>query len=183
MNAMNKFKKALSFMLVLILVATLLPVPARAAVNLEDSYAENYRSCTKVTKFTSGNTYVITVYYARKYYALVHTGERLSAVQVQISNGKVKTPVTDGMLWNYKGGVLSYEHEGETYNLYSGNSQSWWGDGTGKMPLAADATRSSAVSLNGNKLKVGAYYLCFTDGTIKGNVNAGMSYIFEQAVE
>lgn len=184
MNFMKKFKKALSMMLALILVATLLPMPARAAADSSEAITVpvNNRNCKKVSQFISGNHYVVVVFYARKYYAMVHTGDRVSAVQVSISNGKVTSEVTDGMLWYYCGGKLSYEHDGETYYLYSGPSQSWWNDGLGNMPLEVTTTHNSPVSLSGTVLSVGAYNLCYKDGTIKGSTSKGQCYIYQEII-
>lgn len=150
-----------------------------------DTYSEKIPtlSYNKATKLTSGKSYVLTVYYSRKYYALSHNGSEISARQVTVSNGKITSKVSDNLVWNYSGGKLSYEDDGTTYNLYSGSSVSWAGSGTGKATLTGSTTRSSAISLSSNRLKVGSYYLRYMDGTIKGYKDSGVSYVFQEIAE
>ena len=150
-----------------------------------DTYSEKLPTYTypKVTKFVTGNSYVITVYYSRKFYALSHNGNQLSAREVTVSNGEIISTVTDDMLWDYFSGTLSYTENGTTYNLYSGSSVSWAGSGTGYATLVGSTTRSSTITLSGSRLKVGSYCLRFSSGTIKGYKDAGVCYVFQAVAE
>ena len=153
--------------------------------NCGDSYIEEVKqlSYDRVTKFTSGDSYVITVYSSRKYYALTHAGNKISAVQVTVSNGKITSEISESMLWKYSGSKLSYEDNGTTYYLYAGNSQSWYGSGNGSMSLSVSTSKSSTVSFSSNKLKVGSYYLRYSNGTIQGNRSGSSCYLFQQNEE
>lgn len=136
-------------------------------------------SFVKASKLTSNESYVITVYYNRKFYALTHSGTRISARTVTVSNGKVATKVTDNMLWDYNDGTLSYTESGKTYRLYSGPSVSWAGSGTGSATLTGSTTYGSNIYFDGSCLEVGSYGLRFMNGTIKGSVNPGVTYVFQ----
>lgn len=172
MNAMNKIKKALSLVLVFVLVATLMPMPARAAST----------TYSKATKFSTDESYVITVYSGRKYYAMSHSGNKISAVRVTVSNGKITSTVSADMLWKYNGGKLSYVDNGKTYYLYSGNSGAQWSDGNGGTTLTLSTSYTSAISLSSNKLRIGSYFLYYTNGILKGYKSGSTTYIFKQTV-
>lgn len=172
MNAMNKIKKVLSLVLAFVLVATLLPMPARAAST----------SYSRVSKFSANDSYVVTVYSGRKYYAMTHSGNKISAVQVSVSNSKITSQVTEDMLWKYNGGKLFYTDNGTTYYLYSGNYGGQWSDGNGGTTLNVTSSNSSAISLSSNKLRIGSYYLYYKSGVLKGYKSGTTAYIFEQKV-
>lgn len=146
-----------------------------------DTYSEKLPSFSydKATKLTNGKSYILTVCYNGTFYALSHNGDDVSSRIITVANGKVTSPVADDLLWNYSRNKLTYEDYGNTYSLYAGSSVSWAGSGTGNATLTGSLTRSSNVTFSGSRLKVGSYYLRFTEGTIKGNVNSGITYIFQ----
>lgn len=127
----------------------------------------------RVTKFAAGDSYVIAVYDGRTAYALSHVGNKISAVEITISGGKVTSNVSDDMLWKYTAGKLSYQSGGKTYFLYAPKS-------TGYVTLSVSTTSYSFVSYSSNKLLVGSYYLKFNNGTIKGYRSGGTTYLMEK---
>ena len=143
-----------------------------------DTYSEKLAEVTytKVTKLTSGNSYVILVYSGGKYYALSHGNNKISAVAVTVSSGKITSEITDNLLWNYSNRKLSYESNGTTYYLYT---SSYFGSGS----LSCSSSSYSTVSFSSNRVKVGSYYLRYSNGTIKGNRSANIAYLFEETIE
>ena len=143
-----------------------------------DTYSEKLEEVTytKVTKLTSGNAYVILVYSGGKYYALSHGNNNISAVRVTVSGGKITSEIHDNLVWNYSNKKLSYESNGTTYYLYT---SSYWGSGS----LSCSSSSYSTVSFSSNRVKVGSYYLRYSNGTIKGNRSANIAYLFEETIE
>ena len=152
-----------------------------------DTYSESVEvvySYGKVTAFTSGENYVITVYSNRKYYALSHEGNTLSAVQVTVSNSEITSEITEDMVWTYSDSKLSYMDGDTTYYLYAGSSSGWGGwFGWGSAALSVSTTNSSTVSFSSSKLKVGSYYLRYSGGTIKADRSATTTYLFRETEE
>ena len=139
--------------------------------NCGDSYSEEIETghtYTKVSRISSGNEYVVTVYSGKKYYALSHAGNRVTAVQVSVSNNEITSEITDDMVWSYSANRLSYENGGKTYYLYaSSNSNNWWGSWWGSTPtLSISSTNSSTVSFSSSRLKVGSYYISYSYGSV-----------------
>ena len=136
-----------------------------------DTYSEEIETghtYTKVSSISSGNEYVVTVYSGRKYYALSHAGNRVTAVQVSVSNGEITSEITDDMVWSYSNSRLSYVSGGTTYYMYaSGSSNNWWGGWWGSTPtLSISKTNSSKVSFSSSRLKVGSYYIYYGYGSV-----------------
>lgn len=175
---MKTMKKLMSLVLVCILVAAMLPMPARAASTTTDSTTEELTDPTynRVTQFAYGESYVIAVYANRRYYALSHNGTTICAVRVTVSNGKITSQVGNDLLWTYTGNRLSYENDGTTYYLYTGTTN----NGPAGVNLVASATHHSSVSLTNDHVKVGNYYLRFSGGTIKAYSTASKAYLFQQ---
>ena len=137
--------------------------------NCGEGYSEKIASAyTKVTSFSSGNNYVITLVSGSKYYALSHSGNRISAVQVKASNGEITSEITEDLVWNYSGSKLSYKNGSTTYYLYASSSNNWWGNwwGSSSATLSLSTSSSSTVSLSSNKVKVGSYYLRYSSSSI-----------------
>lgn len=165
MNIKNT-KKIFSLLLALILVISLVPVAAQAAT--APTYA-------RVTSFSNGKNYVITVTSGRTIYALTHANNNVSAVQVTLTNGRLTSEVTDDMLWNYSGSKLSYQDNGKTYYLYSGASNNPAGSSTG-ITLTVSTTYASNAVISGSKVQLGSFYLRYLNGTIKAHKTGGTAY-------
>ena len=156
-----------------------------------DSYSEslavNY-TYDRVTAFTSGENYVITLYSSRKYYAVTHANNTLSVKQVTVSNGQITSEVTEDMLWTYKNNKLSYtDSNGNTYYMYAGSNYGyggWFGNWFGSSTtLSLSTTNSSTVSFSSNRVKVGSNYLRYSSGKVSLNRSATTSYLFQQNEE
>ena len=125
----------------------------------------------RVTKITEGETYVVTLYLNGKYYALSHAGNKVSVVEVVKVNNWIDSEVTEDLLWTYAGKKLSYESNGETYNLYTtGNNKD----------LDVSTTKASAISLSGTKLKIGSYYVRYNNGRVYASRTAGAAHMFQE---
>ena len=143
-----------------------------------DTYSEKLNNTySRVTAFASDNSYVITVKSGNKYYALSHADDKLTAVRVTVSNNEITSEVSEDLLWDYSNKKLSYVSDGTTYYLYSYSTGGWWGWG-GTPTLAISTSDSSDVSISSTKLKVGSYYLRYSNSKITANSIAGSSYIF-----
>ena len=146
-----------------------------------DSYSEKIASTyTKVTAFSSGKNYVITLVSGSKYYALSHANNKISAVQVTVSNGQITSEISDNLLWTYSGNKLSYKSGNTTYYLYTSASNNWWGNwwGSSSVTLGVSTSSSSTVSLTSNKVKVGSYYLRYSSSTISANSSGTTANLF-----
>ena len=144
-----------------------------------ESLAVNY-TYDKVSAFTSGENYVITLYSGRKYYAVTHTNNTLSVKQVTVSGNKITSEITEDMLWSYNGGKLSYTNGNKTFYMYASTSYGGWFNWYGTTTLALSTTNSSTVTFSGNRLKVGSYYLRYSYGGVSLNRSATTSYLFQQ---
>ena len=149
-----------------------------------DSYSESIApDYTTVNAFTSGGKHVITIYSGGKYYALSHANNKISTVQVTVSNGKITSKITEDQLWTYSGGKLSYQSGNTTRYLYA-TSSSWWGSLWGSSPtLSISTTSSSSVSFSNSRVKVGSYYLRYSGGSISLNRSATTAYLFLETME
>ena len=145
-----------------------------------DSYSEKIASTySKVTAFSSGNNYVVTLVYGSRYYALSHAGNKISAVQVSVSNGQITSDISEDLVWTYSGNKLSYQNGSTTYYLYA-SSNSWWGNwwGSSGATLSLSTSNSSSVSLSSNKVRVGSYYLRYSGSGISVNNSGTTANIF-----
>ena len=123
---------------------------------------------------------MITLYSNNKYYALSHKDNKLTAVQVTVSNNQITSEITEDMVWSYKNSKLFYENEdnGTVYYLYCSSSGSNRpGSNTGAT-LSISTTNSSTVSFSSNRLKIGSYYLRYTNGSIKADRTSATCYLF-----
>ncbi len=151
-----------------------------------DSYSEKLAvdlSYDKVTKFANGDSYVITLYSNRKYYALSHEDNKISLVQVTVSNNEITSEITEDLLWTYENSKLSYEDGDDTYYLYVSTSNSWWGGWFGwggTNTLTVSTSNSSSVSFSSSKLKVGSYYLRYSSGSVKLDSRSTTTYLFQE---
>ena len=142
------------------------------------SYSEQMANLTytKVSALSSGEGYVITLYSGSKYYALSHADNKLSAVRVTVSGDEITSEVTEDLVWTYSGSKLSYEDDGQTYYLYAQSASGWFNWGT--PTLTVSTSNSSTVSLSSKKLKVGSYYLRYSNGSVSLNRSATTTYAF-----
>ena len=151
--------------------------------NCGRSYSEKLSvdmSYEKVTKFAKEESYVIVVYSNRKYYALSHKDNKISLVQVTVSRNEITSEVTEDLLWTYEDSKLYYEdaeHEDQVYYLYMQSSNSWWNS---SRTLTVSTTDSTDVSFSNSKLKVGSYYLRYSNGSIKLDRSSTTTYLFEE---
>ncbi|MBE6731022.1 MAG: hypothetical protein E7564_04985 [Ruminococcaceae bacterium] len=144
----------------------------------EESIAPEY-SYNKVSKFASGEKYVITLYSGNKYYAISHKNNTLSVAQVTVSNGVITSEVSDDMLWDYNGNKLSYSSNSKTYYLNLKTTSSWWGWNT-SYTLEISTSSSSTVTLSSNKIKVGSRYLRYSNGTVTNSSSGTTTYIYQE---
>lgn len=146
-----------------------------------DCYTESLaKTYTKVSAISSGDNYVITLYSGRKYYALSHAGNKLSAVQVTVSDNTITSEITENLVWNYSGNKLSYADGGKTYYLYASASNNWWGNwwGSSSYTLSLSNSNSSTVSFSNSRLKVGSSYLRYSNGSVSLSSSATTTYCF-----
>lgn len=145
------------------------------------SYSEDLsKTYTRVSTISSGENYVITLYSGSKYYALSHEGNKISAVQVTVSNKQITSEITDDLVWSYNNGRISYEDNGTTYSLYASRSSGMGGMGGmgGSYTLSLSTSSYSTCSFSSSKLKIGSYYLRYSNGSISLNRSASTSYLF-----
>ena len=146
-----------------------------------DSYSEKIASTySKVTAFSSGNNYVITLVSGNKYYAVSHANNSISTVQVSVSNGQITSEISENLLWTYSDNKLSYKSGTTTYYLYASKSNNWWGNwwGSSSVTLSLSASGSSTVSFSNNRLKVGSYYLRYSNNSVSLNSSATTANLF-----
>jgi len=147
-----------------------------------DSYSEKLAvdlSYDKVTKFADGDSYVITLYSNRKYYALSHENNKISLVQVTVSNNEITSEITEDLLWTYENSKLFYEDGNDTYYLYAKPASGWF-SWFGTPTLSVSTSNSSTVSFSSSKLKVGSYYLRYSSGSIKLDRSSTTTYLFQE---
>ena len=137
-----------------------------------DSYSEKTDlTYTKVSSLSGDNRYVITLFSGNTYYALSHAGNRISAVQITVSNNEITSEVTEDLIWTYESSKLSYQDGSTTYYLYAKSASGWWAWFTAPT-LTLSTTSSSTVSFSSSKLKLGGYYLRYSSGNISLNRSA-----------
>ena len=124
----------------------------------------------EVTAFQSNEYYVITVKSGSSYYALSHEDNELSAVKVSVSDGQITSEVTEDLLWNYSNKRLSYADEnGTTRYLYLRSTT-----------MTLNNRNASSVSISRNRLKIGAYYLRYSNGSLGVNKTGGTLALFQE---
>ena len=146
-----------------------------------DSYSEKISAYTSVSAISAGNEYVITLYSGNKYYALSHANNNISVVQITVTNGEITSEVTSDLLWTYSNNKMSYVSNGTTYYMYC-YTNSWWGGwwGSSGTSLQLSTSNSSTVTFSSNKMKVGSYYLKYSNGSVNLNSSATTAYVFTE---
>lgn len=145
----------------------------------EEEIANNF-TYNKVSSFTSGESYVITLYSNKKYYAITHENNNLGVTQVTVSNNKVTSDITEDMLWDYNSSKLSYVEDGTTYYLNMKSSGYWW---SSSYTFELSSTNSSTVTLSKNKIKVGSRYLKYSNGSVTTSSSGTTAYIYQETEE
>ena len=141
-----------------------------------DTYSEKTGpSYTNVTTVSNDNDYVVTVTSNGVTYALTHGNNTVSAVQVQVSGGQITSEITEDMVWSYSGNKLSYVSSGTTYYLYSYNSGNWWWT---SPALGISADQSSDATFSNQQLKLGSYYLNFSNNAFGANSSGSTLNVF-----
>ena len=143
------------------------------------SYSEKSTSYTQVSAISSGNDYVITLYSDGNYYALSHANNNISVVRVSVANGEITSEITEDLLWTYSNSKMSYQSNGTTYYMYC-YTNNWWGGwwGNSGTSLQASSSNSSTVTFSNSKLKVGSYYLRYSNGSVTLNSSSTTTYVF-----
>ena len=74
---------------------------------------------------------------------------------------------------------MSYQSNGTTYYMYC-YTNNWWGGwwGNSGTSLQASSSNSSTVTFSNNKLKVGSYYLRYSNGSVTLNSSSTTTYVF-----
>ena len=140
------------------------------------SYSESLAmTYTKVTSLSGDNNYVITFVSGSKYYAMSHKDNKISVVQVKVSNNKITTEITEDLVWTYDNNKLSYQSGNTTYYLYAKSSGGWW---SGTPTLSISSTNSTNVSFSSSKLKLGNHYLRYSSGKVSLNSRSSTANIF-----
>ena len=143
----------------------------------DHSYSEKLSfTYSQVSTMASGERFVITVKSGNKYYALSHSGNNISAVQVTVSGGKITSQITEDLLWSYNDGKLSYEDGGKTYYLYTYTS-GWWGS-TNNLGISTD--NAGSVSFSSSKLKIGSVYLRYSSSKFSVSSSSSTVYLFQE---
>ena len=145
-----------------------------------DTYSEKLTVELQYVKVSglSENKFVITLSSNNKYYALSHKDNKLSAVQVTVSNNVITSEVTDDLVWDCSGNVLSYV-DGETTRYLYVQPASGWMSWFGTPTLTISTTNSTALSFSSNKLKLGSYYLRYSGGSISLNRSGTTAVLFQ----
>ena len=145
-----------------------------------DTYSEKLTVELQYVKVSglSENKFVITLSSNNKYYALSHKDNKLSAVQVTVSNNVITSEVTDDLVWDCSGNVLSYV-DGETTRYLYAQPASGWMSWFGTPTLTISTTNSTALSFSSNKLKLGSYYLRYSGGSISLNRSGTTAVLFQ----
>ena len=149
------------------------------------SYSEKLEADVEYKKVSrlSKNSYVITLVSNNRYYALSHKDNKLSAVQVTVSNNVITSEVTEDLVWTYEDNALSYESNGTTYYLYAKSSSNGWWGGSSTPTLTLSTSQSTSVSLRSNKLKLSNYYLRYSNGSISLNRSGTTAGLFEETAK
>ena len=141
-------------------------------------------SYTKVSSISSDNSYVITLVSGNKYYALSHKNNTISAAGITVVDDKITSEITEDLIWTYSDNKLSYISNGSSYYLYAqsnnwwGGWWNWWGNWGGTPTLTLSTSNSTTVNFSSNTLKMGNYYLCYSNGTVSLNSSATTTYFF-----
>lgn len=144
-----------------------------------ETYSEKIQSLTytKVTSLSDDNRYVITLYSGSQYYALSHENNKISVVQITVANNEITSEITDDLVWAYNSKKLSYEDNGTTYYLYAQPATGWWA-WFSTPTLTVSSSNSSSVSFSSDKLKVGSYYLRYSNGSVSLNRSSTTTNLF-----
>ena len=153
-------------------------------VGCDDSYSEKLPTQVVYTKVRrlSDNRFVITLVSGNRYYALSHEGNKLSAERVTVSNNQITSEVTEDLVWTYEDNVLNYESNGSTYYLYAQPAGGWWG-WLSAPTLTVSTSQATSVSLSSNRLKLGSYYLRYSNGAISLNRSGTTAGLFAETVD
>ena len=146
-----------------------------------DTYSEKLTVELQYAKVTglSENKFVITLSSGNKYYALSHKDNKVSAVQVTVSNNVITSEVTDDLVWDCSTGkVLSYVDGETTYYLYA-QPASGWMSWYGTPTLTISTTNSTALNFSSNKIKLDSYYLRYSGGSISLNRSGTTAVLFQ----
>ena len=146
-----------------------------------DTYSEKLTVELQYVKVNglSENKFVITLTSGNKHYALSHKDNKLSAVQVTVSNNVITSEVTDDLVWDCSSNkVLSYVDGNTTRYLYA-QPASGWMSWFGTPTLTISTTNSTALSFSSNKLKLGSYYLRYSGGSISLNRSGTTAVLFQ----
>ena len=147
---------------------------SRCGHSYSESLAMTY---TKVSSLSGNSNYVITFVSGSKYYAMSHKDNKISAVQVKVSNNQITTEITADLVWTYEGDKLSYKSGNTTCYLYAKPGTSWWG-WTSTPTLTISSSNSTAVSFSSSKLKMDNYYLRYANGAISLNSRSSTTNLF-----
>ena len=141
-----------------------------------DTYSEKSGpTYTSAETVDNGKSYVVTVTSNGATYALSHQNNTVSAVQVTVSGGQITSEITENMVWSCSGGKLSYVSAGKTYYLYTYNNGNWWWT---SPALGISADQSSDVSFTNHQLKLGSYYLNYSNNAFGANSSATTVNVF-----
>ena len=141
-----------------------------------DTYSEkNGPSYTSVDTVDDGKRYVITVTSDGATYALTHGNNTVSAVRIEVSGDQIISEITEDMVWSCSGSKLSYVSSGKTYYLYSYNSGNWWWT---SPTLGISADQSSDAAFDNQQLKLGSYYLNFSNNAFGANSSGSILNVF-----
>ena len=153
-------------------------------VGCGDSYSEKLPTQVVYTKVNrlSDNRFVITLVSGNRYYALSHSDNKLSAVGVTVSGDQITSGVTEDLVWEYEDNVLRYESNGSTYYLYAQPASGWFA-WLSTPTLTVSTSQSTTVSLSSNRLKLGSYYLRYSNGAISLSRSGTTAGLFAETVQ
>ena len=103
-------------------------------------------------------------------------------MRVTVSGGVITSEITDDLVWDYSGKVLSYKSGSTTYYLRAQSSNSWWG-WFSTPTLTLSTSQSTTVSLSSNKLKMGSYYLRYSSSAISLNRSGTTAGLFAETAK
>ena len=107
-------------------------------------------TCDSVSSLTEGERYVIVA----SNYALTY-GSSAGKTAVTVSSGSITSDVTDAMIWTYQNGMLYHEASGTCIN-YTGSSS---------RKTITFSSSGVSVSYSSNNLKLGSYYLYYSNNS------------------
>ena len=147
--------------------------------NCNSSYTEEILSdfsYIKASKFTTADSFVITLYSQKNYYALSHKDNILTAIQVTVSNNEITSDVTEDMLWRHSSKKLYYKDDGQTYYLTTTRGSTLFGAPNLSIGTSSPAT----INYSSSRLKVGSYYLRFSNNMVSLNSSGTTTYLYKQ---